>query len=170
MSIFTRDEIDQFLLKVSSKFRGGIRSSEGIFSIILPIIGGIWASLSIPKINGSEISPETYGIYTIGFLVTVMVDGIITWKNTRNDNNYEQAIAVLFIIVSAILLLLASYLSIKPFHIDSNKVSTWSIYSTPSLILIFICSITMSIVLTGFESDAPVGAVDKPVADIKDRE
>jgi hypothetical protein len=161
--IFTRHEIDSFLFELRSKFRSGIRSVTGIFYILMTLVGVGWASWEIPILNNNETSPETLGIYVIGFLVTVGLDALLTWKRTGDDNRYEQAIATAFMALSAIFLIVASILSIKT-H------GSWRCSAEPLLGIILIIAIGMSLVLTGFDSSLPpLGPLDVPVDDINDR-
>ena len=172
ISIFTREEISLFLFELKSKFRSGVRSPAGALYIALMLIGVAWASWGIPSLNESETTPETFGIYVIGFLVTVMLDAIVTWKKKGNDNPYEQAIAVIFIVVSLLLVIGASSLSLKTFHMDPDKtrVGEWKNFATPSLFFVFICAIAMSLVLTGIDPKLPpIGSLDASVDAVCDR-
>lgn len=172
IQIFTNEEISLFFFELKSKFRSGLRSPAGFLYISLTLIGVAWASWGIPSINNSETSPETFGIYVIGFLVTVMLDAIITWKKKGNDNPYEQAIAGLFIVFSMLLAIGASALSLKSIHIepDKTRVEAWKYGATPFLFIILICAITMSLVLTGIDPKLPpIGSLDTPVNAIRDR-
>ena len=170
--IFTREEMNQFLFELTSKFHGGIRSPEGVFYISLTIIGGFWASYFIPKLNGSEISPETYGIFTIGFLITVMLDAIVTFMRKNDNNPYEKAISLISIIFSFILIIVTSYLSLKQFHVSIDKKPTfiWEYVAQYLLVFVLLIAISMSIILTGIESNGPlIGSADRSIDDIKDR-
>jgi len=172
LSIFTREEIKIFLIELKSKFRGGVRSPVGVVYIVFMVISMGWASFGIPFSNESEISPESLGIYVIGFLVTVLLDATVIWKRTGNDNPTEQTIAGIFMMVSVILISWASYLSIKSFHVEPNKtrVGTWKNFAMPSLFIIFIVSILMSLVLTGLDSQAPeIGSLDTSLNTVRDR-
>lgn len=169
---FTREEFTVFRLELVSKFWGGIRSLTGFIYISFTLIGIGWASWIIPSYNESEISPETFGIYVIGFLITVMLDAIMTWKKSGVGNENEQAISGIFMVMSFLLIIGTSWLSVKSFHLDSSKarVGEWKNYAPPLLSVVLIFTIAMSLVLTGIDHDfLKVGSVDRPVEDIRDR-
>lgn len=171
-SIFTREEISLFFFELKSKFRGGVRSPAGPLYISLMLMGVAWASWGIPSINETETSPETFGIYVIGFLVTVMLDAIVTWKKNGNDNPYEQTIAMVFMVVSVLFIICASFLSVKTFHIelDKTRVGEWKSFATPVLFIVFICTIAMSLVLTGIDPKLPpIGSLDVSMDAVRDR-
>lgn len=170
--IFTRESIRLFWYELRSKFRGGVRSPAGFIYISLTLIGVAWASWGIPSINNSQTSPETLGIYVIGFLITVMLDAIITWKKKGNDNYSEQTIAGLFIVLSLLLTIAASVLSLKTVHIgtDNTRIENWKSGATPLLFSILIGAIAMSLVLTGIDPRLPrIGSLDVSVDAVRDR-
>jgi hypothetical protein len=161
--IFSNDERKTFFLELSSKFRSGIRSPEGFIYICITFFGVGWASWQIPVWNGSHISPETLGIYVIGFVITVGADSLMIYKKSGEDSPYETAIGALFMILSGLLFVVASVLSWK-------RGESWPNGATPGLALILIISIWMTLVLTGFDSKPPkMAAADKPLNEIKDR-
>lgn len=169
---FTREECSVFLLELQSKFWGGVRSTTGLIYISFTLIGIGWASWIIPSYNDSEISPETFGIYVIGFLITVMLDAIVTWKKSGVGNENEQAISGIFMVLSFLLIIGTSWLSVKSFSIDSQKarVGEWKGYSPFLLTIVLIITIAMSLVLTGIDHEfIKVGSVDKPVDEVRDR-
>lgn len=169
---FTRDEFAVFRLELKSKFWGGVRSSTGFIYISFTLVGIGWASWFIPTYNESEISPETFGIYVIGFLITVMLDAIMVWKKSGVGNENEQAISGIFMVMSFLLLIGTSWLSVKSFHLDINKarVGEWKNYASPLLSVVLVFTIAMSLVLTGIDSNfLKVGSVDRPVEDVRDR-
>lgn len=174
--IFTREEMSLFLYELKSKFRDGIRSSAGFLYISLTLIGLAWASWGIPSLNYSETSPETLGIYVIGFLISVMLDAMVTWKKKGSENPYEQAIAVIFMVTSLLLVILASVFSLKTFHLEivPTKVSEWKgewkTGATAILAFSLCCAISMSLVLTGIDPKLPaIGPLDNPLTDVSDR-
>jgi len=126
---FTREELVSFRLELQSKFWGGVRSLTGVIYIAFTFVGIGLASLLIPTYNESEISPETFGIYLIGFLITVMLDAMLAWKKSGVENENEQAIAGIFMMISFLLIICTSLLSVKSFHLESDKtrVGEWRI-------------------------------------------
>lgn len=169
---FSREELVLFRLELQSKFWGGVRSKTGALYIVLTLIGVGWASWVIPSLNESETSPETFGIYVIGFLITVMLDAIITWKKSGVGNESEEAIAGFFIVVSWLLIIATSFLSLKSFHIAPNKmrVGEWKSYSTPLLFVVLIITITISLALTGIDHELlKIGSADRPIEELRDR-
>lgn len=170
--IFTREEIKLFSYELKAKFRSGIRSPIGPLYIFLMLFGIGLTTLGIPIYNESEISPETFGIYVIGFLVTVALDAMVIWKKTGNDNQNEQAIAVIFIVISSVLIVFSSLLSIKTFHLaeDKTRVGEWKSYGSCFLSFIFLITIVMFLILTGIDSQVPkIGSLEEPVTAIRDR-
>ena len=172
MVLFTRGELKAFFGEFGSKLRAGVRSPTGLVYIVF-VLGGVgWASFLIPVWNGSAITPETLGIYVVGILVTVMADGLMIWKKRSDENPYEQAIAVSVIVLSIILLFLASMFSTKSSHVEDSKrvLDDWRCFANPALSTLLILATTMSLVLTGFDSrPPPIGALDRPTGAIKDR-
>lgn len=169
---FSREELTLFRIELQSKFWGGVRSKTGALYTVLTLIGIGWASWAIPSLNESETSPETFGIYVIGFLITVMLDAIITWKKSGVGNESEEAIAGFFIAVSLVLIIVTSYLSLKSFHIEPNKmrVGVWKSYSTPLLFFVLVVTIIISLILTGIDHDLlKIGSVDRDVNALRDR-
>ena len=172
MVLFTRDEVKAFFDEFGSKLRAGVRSPTGLVYSVF-VLGGVgWASFAIPVWNGSVITPETLGIYVVGILVTVMADGLMIWRKGSDENRYEQAIAVSVIVLSVILLFLASLFSTKSSHVEDSKrvLEDWRCLANPALITLLILATTMSLVLTGFDPSPPsIGALDRPTGEIKDR-
>ena len=169
---FSREELTSFLLELKSKFWGGVRSLTGVIYIAFTFVGIGLASLIIPSYNESEISPETFGIYVIGFLITVMLDAMLAWKKSGVDNENEQAIAGIFMMISFLLIIFTSLLSVKSFHLDSNKtrVGEWKGYAPFLLTVVFVLTIAMSLVLAGIDHELlKIGSVDRSVEDIRDR-
>ena len=170
---FTRHEVNSFCVEFLSKFWGGVRSPTGILYIALTLIGVGWATLAIPAINESEISPETYGIYVIGFLVTVMLDAIITWKKSGEGNKVEETISQIFWVISLLLIIVSSILSVKSYHVDANKtkVGEWKNYSIPLLYAVLIVTIGMSVVLKGIDHEEHIrlASLDTDTAGLKNK-
>jgi hypothetical protein len=167
--LFTLSELAQFGDTLGSKFRDGVRSETGLIYIVFTIIGVAWASYAIPAINRSELSPETLGIYVIGFVISVILDAMILWKK-GSENKYEVAISITFMIASIIFLPVASYLSLKSFKADSGEPGTWRAGAEPLLVALFVCTIFMSLVLTGLNPEEPnIGPLDVSLNSINDR-
>lgn len=169
---FSREELASFILELKSKFWGGVRSLTGVIYIAFTFVGIGLASFIIPSYNESEISPETLGIYVIGFLITVMLDAVLAWKKSGVDNENEQAIAGIFMMFSFLLLICTSLLSVKSFHLDTNKtrVGAWKGYAPFFLTVVFIVTIAMSLVLAGIDHELlKIGSLNKDVNDIRDR-
>lgn len=162
-NIFTQNDIKLFCFELKSKFRAGIRTPVNILYIFMTLIGVGWASWAIPVFNKSSITPETIGIYVIGFLISVGLDALLVWKKTGDDNGYEQAISVLIIIASFVLIIIASILSLKSFSAESTIESegSWKFGAYVFLPFILILAILMSLVLTGFDTrQLPIGSLD----------
>lgn len=170
--LFTKDELSVFSTELGSKFRAGVRSPTGILYSCFVFVGVGWASFAIPVWNGSNITPETLGIYVVGILVTVMADGLMVWKKGSDENRYEQAIAVLVTTLSLVSLVLASLFSTKSSHVEDSRLvlDDWRYLANPVLIFLLILATTMSLVLTGFDSKPlHIGAIDRPTAELNDR-
>jgi heme/copper-type cytochrome/quinol oxidase subunit 4 len=169
---FTWEEISSFWLEFKLKFRSGVRSPTGLPYTVFTFAGVAWASYVIPNINHSDISPETYGIYVIGFLVSVMLDAMIIWKKTKDDNTYEQAIAIFVMVISFLLIILSSFLSVKTFNVELGPQGggKWKCAAKYFLTIILVCAIAMSLVLTGFDTKPlSVGSLDETLDAIRDR-
>ena len=140
--------------------------------ITFTLIGVAWATWGIPSINKSDTTPETLGVYVIGFLVTVLLDALISWKKNGDDKKYEQAISVVFMVGSLALIVWASFLSLKStVVIDSNVTEQWKMFAAPFLLLIFSLAILMSLVLTGIDPKiVSIGALDTPLGQLRNRE
>lgn len=172
ITIFTREELNLFWFELVSRFRSGVRSPAGFLYVSFTLIGVAWASWGIPWLNRAETSPETLGIYVIGFLITVLLDALITWKKKGNDNPYEQAIAAIFLVISLLLVIFSSYLSVKNFKLELNpprEVGAWKRWAQPLLYTCLTCAVIMSLVLSGIDPKVPIGPLDVPVGDIADR-
>jgi cytosine/uracil/thiamine/allantoin permease len=168
----TLDEIYRFFLALASKFWCGLRSTSGVLYIALTFIGVAWATYGISSLNYSEPSPETLGIYVIGFLVTVLLDSMVTWKRAGSENKNELAISVCFIVMALLLLIWSAYLSIKTYNVelDPPRAGVWKWGANYLLLFILICTIGMSLVLTGVDSTLPqMGSLAKSTQDVADR-
>lgn len=168
--LWTKDEIKGFGFELSAKLRDGIRSGDGMLYVFLTLVGVAWATWAIPAINSNHTSPETFGVYAIGFLVTVLLDALLTWKKRGDGNKYEQAIAVVCICIAISLIILVSNYSVGiPVQGPPGSLN-WKPYAYPILIASFVASIVMALVLTGFEaSSPPVGPLDLPVEAVEGR-
>lgn len=189
--LIERDELQYFWYELRSKFRSGMRGIPSVLYLFFTLIGVGLASWLIPKMNGSEISAETLGIYVIGFLVSVWLDALlilIAQKGGADNNRYEREIATLFLVVSVLLTLWAWFLSL---HVDtpvaaggggthqagepsaSGQVSEhhWRWGAEIFLGLILIASLIMSLILAGIDSEQPgFGSLQLDVDAIKDKQ
>lgn len=169
---FSREEIALFGQELKSKFWGGVRSPTGFLYIALTFIGVGWASWAIPTLNESETSPETLGIYVIGFLITVMLDSVIAWKKSGVGSEFEQAIAAIFMVISLLLIIGSSIFALKTFSVSSDKVriGEWKFGSSPLLLVVLIFTILMSLVLTGIDHELlRIGSTDKSIHELQNR-
>jgi hypothetical protein len=169
---FSSEEIALFRMELASKFWGGMRSPAGVIYIAITLLGVGWASWTIPYLNDSETSPETLGIYVIGFLITVMLDSIIAWKKSGVGGKYEEAIAGIFMVISLFLIMLSSLFAIKSFHVTPEKVRVgeWRSWSTSILFLALGVTIYMSLVLAGIDHEQlKIGSADKPIGEVRNR-
>jgi L-asparagine transporter-like permease len=171
LPIFTGEEIALFWFELKSKFRDGVRSPVSILYISLMLTGVAWATWFIPSVNKSETSPETLGVYVIGFLVTVGLDALVSWKKNGEEKKYEQAISAVFIVISVVLIICASILSMKtPNEPNSTELASWKPWASQLLFLIFCVAVFMSLSLSGIDPKiVPIGPLDKSVASIEDR-
>ena len=169
--IFSRDEVELFLFELRTKFRDGVRSPDAMLYVVFTFVGVGWATWAIPAYNQTHTSPETFGIYAIGFLVTVFLDAMLTWKRKGDENKYEQAIAVLCMCAAFLLIILVSFFSVNVASPQTPTAeSIWKACAYPILWLCFFASVLMALVISGFESGAPpVGPLDLPVTAVKDR-
>lgn len=169
--IFTHDEVELFIFELQTKFREGVRSPDALLYVVITLVGVGLATWAIPAYNRAHTSPETLGIYVIGFLVTVFLDAMFTWKRKGAENKYEQAIAVLCMCLALLLIVLASYFSVKTTSPQTPEVDLiWKACAYPVLWLCFLASVLMALVLSGFEAGAPpVGPLDRPVNAVEDR-
>lgn len=104
-----------FWYELSHKFLNGAIADSGLFYIFFTAVGVGLASYLIPITNGSEISPETLGIYVIGFLVSAGLDALMELMkvtDSGNHNRYGRAIAKWILVLTTLLLLWAWYLSL----------------------------------------------------------
>ena len=168
---FTQNEIDGFVFEFRAKFRDGVRSADGWLYVFLTLMGVAWATWAIPAFNNSHTSPETFGVYAIGFLVTLLLDALLTWKKKGDSNRYEQAIAVVSICTAFTLIVLVSYFSVGvATQAAPGATPIWKTGAYPVLICSFIASVVMALVLTGFETSPPkVGPLDLSVSAVEDR-
>jgi len=170
--IFTESERRTFKIALKSKFRTGVRTPINILYIFMTLIGVGWATWAIPVLNKASITPETIGIYIIGFLITVWLDALLILKKTADDNKVEQTISVLIMIFSTLLIIASSILSLKSFPENSNLESegSWKCYAYYIFPIILIVAILMSVVLTGFDAEKlHVGPLDMPENSIANR-
>lgn len=169
--IFSRNDFQLFWFELKSKFRGGVRSPDALLYVMLTPMGIGWASFAIPAINRTHFSPETLGIYVIGFLVTLLLDALLIWKKSGPENGYEWAIAVLSIIAAVALIMVVSYFSVSAGYPNSPGAdSVWRDGAYPVLWLSFLASVLMTLVISGFDAGAPpVGPLDTPVEAVEDR-
>ncbi|VTU38504.1 hypothetical protein [Variovorax sp. PBL-E5] len=168
--IFTHEEVKLFFYELSAKFRDGVRSPDAFLYVVFTLVGVGWATLAIPKINSSHTSPETVGVYVIGILVTVLLDGMLTWKSKGGDNKYGHAIAVLCMCVSLLLIVVVSYFSAnKSPPTAPGGEPIWKACSYPVLCASFVLSVLMALVLAGFEAGPPaVGPLDRSLNAVED--
>lgn len=171
--IFTKEELRRFFEELWTKFRYGVRSPEGMLYTTITLIGVGWASWTIPAINNSELSPETLGIYVIGFLLSVTLDAaMIAWKYKGSNTNYETAILVVVGLGTFILIIASSYFAIKPLNVDLKppQREDWRWGATPSLLLILMCAIIASLIVSGMDTKPPeIGPLDNPITDLTNR-
>jgi len=166
--IFTRDEVKFFVFELRAKFRDGLRSPDSLLYVVFTLVGIGWATWAIPAFNRAHTSPETVGVYAIGFLVTVFLDAMFTWKKRGEENKYEQAIAVLCMCLAFVLIILASYFSV---HVTSQDTGQeWKPGAYFVLWVAFGLAVLMTLVLSGFEvGPPPVGPLDLPVGAVEGR-
>lgn len=169
--IFTRDEVELFGFELRTKFRDGVRSPDALVYVLLTLIGVGWATYAIPAINSSHISPETLGVYVIGFLVTLCLDATFTWKKKNGENKYEQAIAALCMCAALVLIIFVSYFSVV--SSPSEPPSKDAIWKTGAYVVIWLCfiaSVLMALVISGFDAGTPpVGPLDISLDAVEDR-
>lgn len=152
--LFSPDERRVFFDEMWAKFRNGLRSS-GFLYVAVTAIGVGWASFGIPSINNSEISPETLGIYVIGFLISVMLDSfIVAWRNRTSISTTESNILGVLSVGALLLTCWASYLAIKNIDValDPPQRDGWKYGATPLLIIILTLAICMSLIVSGMDS------------------
>lgn len=172
LDIITEEDWNLFKIELKSKLRAGIRTPINILYIFMTLIGVGWASWAIPVMNKSSITPETIGIYVIGFLITVGLDALLVFKRTGDENRIGQTISVLIMIFSVILIMISSILSLKSYpessSPDADGVWRCSAYFLLPIFLAF--AILMSLVLTGFDTEElHVGPIDLPPTSITNR-
>lgn len=171
MSIYTDAEWRSFFSGCVAKFRAGMHSASGILYSVLVLVGVAWASFAIPNLNAGETTPETLGIYVIGILVTVFADALMIYARGGDQNRLEQAIAVAVMSIALILLVIASFFSVKSSHFENSikVLNGWRCMSNPVLFLLLAISIALSLLLTGFDPELPNGALDTPIDAVQDR-
>lgn len=171
--LFTQEELKIFFEELWSKFRSGVRSPEGVVYIAVTLIGVAWASWGIPSINNSETSPETLGIYVIGFLIAVALDSaMIAWKHKNSSSSYEIAILTIIGLTSFVMIFLASNFAIRPVDLELKPPQRvgWKPGSMELLGLFLSIAILMSLIVSGIDTGRPsIGPLDNPVSEIADR-
>ena len=177
-SFFRDNEIVEFCDHVWGKFRGGVRTPIGLIYGFATLVGVGWATWGIPAINGSHISPETLGIYVIGFLITVLLDaGVTLAKKLREEEDfgYDTAATVMCFILSIALVIWASYLSIRADHVPLPSPSPpiepkWKFAAYPLLAFILSLAVLMWFVLSGIDPKGPtIGPLDKSPGAVRNR-
>ena len=168
--IFTRDEVDFFCSELQKKFRYGVRSADTILYVFITLVGVGWATYAIPAINSSHISPETLGVYVIGFLVTLGLDATFTWRKKNEENKYELAIAALCMCIALLLIIVVSYFSVVAS--PSQTPLKEAVWKPGSYVVIWICFITsalMALLISGLDGAPPsVGPLDVSIDAVKD--
>lgn len=162
----TKAELSLFWFELSSKFWGGFRTINSLLYLFFTLMGVGIASWGIPVANGSEISPETLGIYVIGFLIAVGLDALyvlISPKAGSGNNSLERVIAGLFTMFAALLTIWAWYLS-TTITLPESRAVTGSVHETVKqwrfaanywLSLTLGIGILMSITIAGIDPNSP---------------
>lgn len=168
--LFTRDEVQLFLFEVLSKFRDGIRSPDALLYIVVTLCGVAGATWMIPAFNRTHTSPETFGIYVIGFLVTLFLDAMFTWKK-GSEKPYEQAIAVLCACAAFVMIFIAARFSVARDWTDPPEAEPiWRSGAYFALWTCFILTVLMSLIVSGFEAKPPrVSPLDVSVEAVESR-
>lgn len=165
--IFSKEERQSYWDELCLKFRSGVRSAEGVVYIVVTLVAVAWASWGIPSINNSETSPETLGIFVIGLLISVMLDAlIVAWKHKSLNSSYETAVLVTAGLSSFIMIVFASYFSIKPLNLEvtPHQREGWKEFAMPALLFFLAVSIVLSLIVSGMDSSKlNISAIDSPV-------
>ncbi len=172
MAIFTTAEMKAFCQELKSKLVAGIRAPFGVLYLFIVLGGVALASFKIPEWNGTELSPETLGIYVIGILVAVLADSIMMmFKSYRDDKLMEVAVAVVITLTSLLLIYLATIFSMKSSHLEDSKhiLGDWRPHAKSMLALLLFAAVLMSLILTGYDSKIDISALDRPPAEVADR-
>ena len=172
MTFYTLDERKAFYFEFGSKLNAGLHSASAVLYSFLVLAGVAWASFAIPNWNAGETTPETLGIYVIGILITVFADALMILIQGGDHNRIERAIAVVVAMCAFTVLVIASFFSIRPTQMENSVrvMGEWRPFSDAVLFLLLAIAVAMSLVLTGFDAKLPPnGALDKPVAEVKDR-
>lgn len=172
--LFTSNEWKGFWDEIWSKFVDGIRATGAKLSLVITACGIAAVTWGLPHLNRSDTSPETLGIYVLGFIIPLFCEAFLLVKD--ENRSFDGAVAEWTCIFLFVLWTLAFWLSLKtnfpqPATDAPHSKSEWRWGASGFLLFLLVLSLFFSFVVTGFDQKkAPkIPVLDEKPQELHDR-